>query len=260
MSLSLIDSHCHLDDDRFDDDRDAVIRRAASAGVDTIVIPATTAQRWPKVRRVAALDPRFYPAYGLHPWFMPEHRAEDIALLDEWLAQNPATALGECGLDFYASDADRPAQLQLFRDQLALAASHRLPVIIHARKALDDVLRELRACRLEQGGVVHSFSGSLQQAQQLVDLGFKLGIAATVSYERARRLREVVAHIDLEALLLESDAPDQPGAAHRGQRNEPAFIQDHLRDMACLRQMVDAELAQHLNRNCRELFALANDS
>jgi TatD DNase family protein len=255
MSFSLIDSHCHLDDVRFEDDRDAVLERAGTVGVEQMVVPATTSDSWPGIEVLARRYSGVFAAYGLHPMFMQHHVAGDVGSLDRWLDQNPAVAVGECGLDFFQSDTDSNEQLELFRGQLQVAANHRLPVIIHARKALDLVIRELRRSKVESG-VVHSFSGSLQQAEQLHALGFKLGIAATVSFDRARRLREVVRQIDPGALLIETDAPDQPGLSHRGQRNEPAFLPDHLDVMARLRDESPAVLAETLNRNCLSLFNL----
>ncbi len=255
MPLELIDSHCHLDDDRFDEDRVQVIQRAQLAGIRQIVIPATTAERWPKVRQLAVQTTGVSASYGLHPMFMSDHSTGDIQRLDAWLGQNDAVALGECGLDFYIQVSDQKAQMKLFRDQLALARMHQLPVIIHARKALDLVLREIRNSGVK-AGVIHSFSGSLQQAQQLADVGFKLGIAATVSYDRARKLRQVVKEIDIDTLMIESDAPDQSGPLHRGQRNEPGYLPDHLQIIAQLRSMDVNECAIKLNQNCRQLFGL----
>lgn len=255
MSVLLIDSHCHLDDDRFDADREQVIQRAHENGVQQFIIAATIASRWPKVRDVSTQNQGIHASYGLHPMFMSQHTNKHLAALDAWLDNNQAVAVGECGLDFYTAKTDETQQLKLLRGQLAVAANHQLPVIIHARKAMDLVLREIRQSRVESG-VIHSFSGSLQQAQQLVALGFKLGIAATVSFERASKLRDVVSAIDLEALLIESDAPDQSGEQHRGQRNEPAFIVDHLNVMAELRDMSRGDLARHLSQNTCALFDL----
>ncbi len=251
----MIDSHVHLDDPRFDEDRDAVIARARAAGVDGFVVPGTTAESWLRIAALAESVPGLYPAYGLHPWFMRRHRNEDIEALDRWLDVRPAVAVGECGLDFHAPDSDREAQLALFRAQLALARNHGLPLIVHARKSLDVVLHELRR---QDGleGVLHSFSGSLQQAQQAVELGFRLGIAATVGFERAQKLRRVVRKVDESALLIETDAPDQPGPAHRGERNEPAFLPGHLAVMAELRGQSPELLSSRLDENCRKLFRL----
>ncbi len=255
MIQHLVDSHCHLDDDRFDIDRDEVIKRAQSRGIDQFVIPATTAMRWPKIKQVSEDFPGIYTSYGLHPMFMAEHQRADLEALDAWLDKTPAVAVGECGLDFYQNDDDSESQLEFLRGQLQIAKSHELPVIIHARKSLDLVIREIRTSGIKQG-VIRSFSGSLQQAQQLVDLGFRLGIAAIVGYERAKKLRQIVAGIDLAALLIETDSPDQSGPVHKGQRNEPAFLLDHLAVIAELRDMDPVVCAQALSSNCRQLFKL----
>lgn len=253
--MKLIDSHCHLDDDRFDEGREQVIARAAAAGVTAMIVPATTANRWQKVKQVCGASGDIHAAYGLHPWFVEQHHIIHLRELDEWLEREKPVALGECGLDFYQSRRDEEWQKQLFTEQLQLAVNHRLPVIVHSRKSNDDVISLLRK-HATIGGVVHSFAGSLQQARQLYDLGFKLGIAASVSFERARKLRAVVAAMPDDALLLESDAPDQPGAAHRGEDNEPAYIVEHLQTMAELRQCGVEALATTLNRNAESLFGI----
>ena len=253
--MDLIDSHCHLDDDRFDDCREQVITRAAQAGVTRMVIPATTANRWDKVKQVCAEHEGLYPAYGLHPMFIEQHHVSHLRELDEWLEREQPIAVGECGVDFFHSKVDEKWQLQLFLEQLQLANSYHLPLIVHVRKAMDEVISLLRK-HARYGGVVHSFAGSQQQALQLHDLGFKLGIAATVGFERARKLRAVVAAMPDEALLLESDAPDQPGAGHRGQLNQPAYILEHLQTMAELRECAIADLAATLNQNAESLFKL----
>ena len=253
--MRLIDSHCHLDDDRLDSLRAEIIVEAAGLGVTRMILPATTANRWEKLKQLCDADDSLYPAYGLHPMFVEQHQPSHLRELDEWLGREAVVAVGECGLDFYVSRVDEKWQKRLFQEQLTLANNHRLPVIVHARKALDEVISLLRH-QGRQGGVIHSFSGSEQQARQLYDLGFKLGIAATVSFERARKLRAVVAVMPLDALLLESDAPDQPGAAHRGELNRPAYIVEHLQTIAELRQMEVSELAAALTRNTETLFNL----
>ena len=253
--MRLIDSHCHLDDDRLDDRRDEVIAEAAAVGVTCMIVPATTANRWEKLKSVCAHHDGLYAAYGLHPMFVEQHQAIHLRELDEWLEREAAVAVGECGLDFFNTRVDEKWQKQLLLEQLQLADNHHLPVIVHVRKAMDEVISLLRR-RGRQGGVIHSFAGSQQQAQQLYDLGFKLGISATLGFERARKLRAVVAAMPLDALLLESDAPDQPGASHRGQLNQPAYIVEHLQTMAELRQMEVVDLAAALTRNTESLFNL----
>jgi TatD DNase family protein len=253
--MQLIDSHCHLDDDRFHDLRGDVIDEAAALGVTRMIVPATTANRWEKVKQLCDRHADLHAAYGLHPMFIEQHQAAHLRELDEWLERERPVAVGECGIDFFTSRIDEKWQKQLFQEQLQLAENHGLPVIVHVRKAMDEVISLLRRqarCR----GVVHSFAGSEQQARQLYDLGFKLGIAATVGFERARKLRAVVAAMPLDALLLESDAPDQPGTAHRGQLNRPAYIVEHLQTMAELRQLEITDLAAALTRNTIDLFNL----
>ena len=251
--MELIDSHCHFDDDRFDGERTDLIAQATAANVTRMVIPATTANRWEKVKQVCHDHAGLYPAYGLHPMFIEQHHSSHLRELDEWLEREQPVAVGECGIDFFNSRVDEKWQRQLFSEQLQLANNHHLPVIVHVRKALDEVISMLRK-QAQYGGVVHSFSGSQQQAQRLYDTGFKLGIAATVSFERAQKLRAVVAAMPDDALLLESDAPDQPGAAHRGQLNQPAFIIDHLQTIAELRDCAVDDLAATLTQNTESLF------
>ncbi len=251
----IIDSHCHLDDERFDTDREQVIQRAYNAGVQQFIIPSTIANRWQNIKQLTDQFQGVYPSYGLHPMFMQEHQQSDVSRLDEWLDKEYAVAVGECGLDFYTGNNEQKQQLELFKSQLVIAKNHRLPVIIHARKSLDLILRELRIAPVDSG-VIHSFSGSLQQAEQLVGLGFKLGIAATVGFERAKKLKEVVKLIDISALLIESDAPDQPGPNHKGHRNEPSYLPEHLEVMADLRGMSKEVLAEQLTANSKQIFGL----
>lgn len=253
--MKLIDSHCHIDDDRLDAIRPQVMERAGEKGIERIIVPATTALRWQKIKTLCDTEPRLLPCYGLHPMFMQEHTRNDLVLLEQWLTAEKPVALGECGLDFFAGSEDEQWQIELFAGQIELASQFGLPLIVHARKSLDRVISLLRR-HSHHGGVIHSFSGSEQQASQLLDLGFYLGISATVSFERARRLRQVVSRVPIDRLLIESDAPDQPGYAHRGELNEPAFIVDHLSTMAELRQVDEASMANILNQNCARLFGL----
>jgi TatD DNase family protein len=251
----LIDTHSHFDDRSFDPDRDQAWQRALAAGVEAQIVPAVTAAEWPRVKEICERYAGAHPAYGLHPMFCEQHRDEDIAELDRWLTREQPVAVGECGLDFYIENPDRERQLQLFEAQLALAQKHDLPVIIHARRAVDRVIQTLRRYPGIRG-VLHSFSGSREQAEQLMKLGFYMSFGGPVTYPNATRLRELVRTLPLEALLLETDAPDQPGAAHRGERNEPAFLPEVLQEIATLRGE-DAETIAAANRkNVQQLFGI----
>jgi TatD DNase family protein len=251
--IDLTDSHAHLDDGSFDPDRAEVLRRAHEAEVRRIVVPAIHRDSWADIERLCARHPEALPAYGLHPIYLERHRPEHVAELTRWLADHPAVAVGEIGLDYFLEDLDRERQRQYFEEQLRVARELDLPVIVHARRAVDEVTSTLRRIG-KLRGVVHSFAGSEQQAEQLWRLGFHLGIGGPVTYERAQRLRRIVAHMPIEHLLLETDAPDQPGADHRGQRNEPAHIREVLRVVAELRGESEESVAAATTANAARLF------
>ncbi len=253
--MTLVDSHCHLDADEFDDDRDAVMERARKAGVQRQVVPAITAAEWPKLRDICAADENLFPAYGLHPMFLAEHRLEHMTQLREWLERERPVAVGECGLDYFVEGLDHDEQSHYFDAQLKLASDLDLPVIVHARRAVDAVTAAIRKVG-HLRGVVHSFSGSRQQAEQLWEQGFMLGLGGPVTYDRANRLRKLAATMPLEWLLLETDAPDQPDAGIRGQRNEPARLSVVLETISELRGVDPSEVAAATTANAERLFAL----
>ena len=251
--LNIVDSLAHLDDGRFEGDLDAVMTRAAEAGVDQVVIHATDRTSWMPIRDLCGNYPQTHPAYGLHPMFLAEDAPTHVDALSSWLDDHRAVAVGEIGLDFHGDGVDHDLQRHVFARQLDVARRRGLPVIVHARGALEEVILTLRRAGGLRG-VVHSFSGSEQQAQHLWDIGFCLGIGGPVTYERAQRLRRIVSRMPLDFLLLESDAPDQPDAAHRGQRNEPARVADVLRCIAGLRDESEAEIAAATTANAHRLF------
>jgi TatD DNase family protein len=251
----LIDSHCHLDAEEFDADRDAVVARAQAAGVSAQVVPAVEAAGWQKLRTICAAAPGLFPAYGLHPMYLSRHRPEHLTALREWLERERPAAVGECGLDFFVEDLDPTQQQFYFDGQLRLAREFERPVIVHARRAVDQVLAAIRRFSPLRG-VVHSFSGSADQAKRLYDHGFLVGLGGPVTYERANRLRGLAATLPLECLLLETDAPDQPDSAHRGQRNEPARLPIVLDTIASLRGIAPEVLAAATSKNAQRLFSL----
>lgn len=253
--MVLVDSHCHLDAAEFDSDRDAIVERAREGGVTRQIVPAVDAAGWPKLREICAAAPGLHPAYGLHPMFLPSHRDEHIPQLREWLQSERPVAVGECGLDYFVEGLDRDLQSHYFEAQLALAREFDLPVIVHARRAVDAVIASIRRVGGLRG-VVHSFSGSEEQARQLWKAGFLLGLGGPVTYERANRLRRLVADMPLEHLLLETDSPDQPDSGIRGQRNEPARLREVLHTIAALRGVDPEVVAEATTANARRLFGL----
>lgn len=251
----LVDSHCHLDAPEFALDRDAVIQRASAAGVTRQIVPAISAEGWPALKEVCASGHGLFPAYGLHPMFLSKHTPEHLTQLGDWLTHETPVAVGECGLDYFVEDLDQAQQQFYFDGQLALARDFDLPVIVHARRAVDAVIAAIKRVGGLRG-VIHSFSGSPEQARQLWQLDFMLGIGGPVTYERANRLRSLVAEMPLDYLLLETDAPDQPDAQHRGERNEPARLSFVCETVATLRGVPTSVVAEATTANAQRLFNL----
>ena len=253
--LDLIDSHSHFDVAEFDGDRAHALARARAAGVRRQIVPAIDAAGFARVRELCAREHGLYPAYGLHPMYLAEHRPEHLQELEQWIERERPVAVGECGLDFFVPGLDADAQREYFQRQLELARKFDLPLILHARRAVDEVTAAIRRIG-NLRGVVHSFSGSVEQAQHLWKLGFCLGLGGPLTYPRAHRLREIVATMPLEYLLLETDSPDQPLHGHQGQRNEPALLAEVCACVARLRGVEPEEVAAATTRNCERLFRL----
>ena len=257
-----IDTHCHLDAPEFDADRAAVRERAALAGVAHCILPAVAAAQFDAIR---ALAHRFGDSYalGIHPLFTPQATEGDLECLDRALADHRddprLVAVGEIGLDGFMPGLDWERQLFFYREQLRLARRHGLPVILHVRRSADALLRELRRQRVG-GGIAHAFNGSLQQARAFTDLGFCLGFGGTLTYERSLQIRRLAVELPLEALVLETDAPDIPphwiyrtaeeraGGAVQG-RNEPGQLPAIAEVLAQLRGATPEALAEATGAN-----------
>jgi TatD DNase family protein len=244
-----------LDLPEFDADRDRVIAAAREVGVARIVVPGIHAAGWPGLIGLCRPEDALYPALGLHPVYIDRHRDRHLRDLEGRLADHRLVAVGEIGLDFYLKDLDRDRQLRLFAAQLSIAASAGLPVLIHARKSHDEVLAALHRKRVI-GGIIHAFSGSLQQAFKYVELGFKLGFGGMLTFERSRRLRSLAAELPLNSIVLETDAPDMAVAAHRGERNSPSYLPDVLRSLAEVRDQDPVEIAQITTDNAKACLSL----
>ena len=253
--MRLYDSHSHLDAPEFDADRNAVIDRAEAAGITHQLVPAVAFERWPATQATCSLRPGLKAAYGLHPMYLPDHRIEHLDALGDWIERERPAAVGEFGLDFFVDGLDHETQRLYFVRQLEIAREFGLPVVLHARRAVDEVIATLRRIGGLRG-VVHSWSGSEEQAAQLWRLGFFLGVGGPVTFERARRLRRTVATMPIEHLLIETDSPDQPDAGRRGQRNEPAFLVDVLREVARLRGEDEGAVAEATTLNAEALFGV----
>lgn len=260
--MELIDTHCHMADARLGGDLGQVIARSQAAGVSQWVSPCAHRSEWDRLAMIQHHYPGMHTAYGIHPWYCAQHTQQDMEHLQVYLQQ--AVAIGECGLDFMAGRPDRDLQMHFFLAQLDLAQMLNKPVILHAVKSLDAIIQILK-CRSGLRGVVHGFSGSHQQAERLIDMGFYLGVGTRITWPNAHRLRDVVTQVSAEDLLLETDAPDQPiyqtseGVAKQSMQsdlNEPSVLPVVLEVAAKCRNMPPQELANQCNANAKVLFQL----
>ena len=264
-----IDTHCHLDASEFASDVQAVRARARAAGVAHCVLPAVCATNFDRVRELAHETGDSY-ALGIHPMYVAQAQDSDLATLDEALHQYRAdrqlVAVGEIGLDFFVPELSvsplRERQQYFYTEQLKLARRHDLPVLLHVRRSVDQVLKGLRAQASDKAwrGIAHAFNGSEQQAQAFMGLGLKLGFGGALTYERALQLRRLAISLPLAALVLETDAPDMPphwlyrSAAERADgraqaRNEPSEL-----------PRIGAELARLLGIDAPELARATSDN
>jgi TatD DNase family protein len=251
----LIDTHLHLDANEFDADRVALLARAHAAGVTGFVVPAVGRTGFARVLALAETTPGVFPALGIHPLTVDQADEADLDALDTLLAQGRAVAVGEIGLDHYVPGFDVARQGAFFTAQLDLARRYGLPVILHVRRAQDAVLAVLRQARVT-GGIAHAFNGSFQQAGAFIELGFKLGFGGAMTYEGSRRIRRLAAELPLDAIVLETDAPDMPPAWMPGGRNVPENLLKIATALAELRSLSLEEIALATSGNARTALRL----
>lgn len=234
----MIDSHCHLDFPVFDHDRAAVIARSQALGVRKMIVAGISRQHWPRLWSTVQTNAGLYAAFGLHPYFLAEHHNQDLLALREYLTRyqdHPKLcAVGEIGLDFLLTDLDRQRQIDLFEQQLELAAEFNLPVIIHARRANAQVTACLKLAKLPRAGIIHAFSGSYEEAMEYIKLGFLLGFGGAATWPRATRLQSVLKRLPLEHIALETDSlicrpPGSQLASATAQSNYHRFVSNWLR-------------------------------
>jgi len=256
--VQLIDTHTHLDFEMFDDDRAQVIARARNAGVERIVVLGVHAANWQRVWQLACDEPSVHAALGLHPVFLEEHQDAHVQQLRDWLerlrGEPKLCAVGEIGLDYYIDNPDIERQQRLLEAQLALAADFSLPVLLHVRRAHAPMIATLKRYKLERSGVIHAFSGSWEEAREYLRLGFRLGLGGAGTWHQAQRMHRVLRQLPLEAIVLETDAPDIPPAGHAGERNSPELLPEICRRLADLKGIDAHALAAASYRNSCELF------
>lgn len=257
-STGLIDTHCHLDFEAFDTDRAEVLARCRIQGISDIVIPAVSADTFERTRRctTSTSGPKLHFALGLHPILINQHQPHHLNQLDEQLAiSNNCAAVGEIGLDYFDKLLDKEKQRLFFSKQLIIANRHKLPVIIHIRKAHDDCLAILEQHPVV-GGTIHAFNGSIQHAHKYIELGFALGFGGMLTYQRSRKIKQLAEQIPLDHIVLETDAPDMTVSQHRGDRNSPEYLTFVLQSLAKIKLLSLAEVAEATSRNAKRVLRI----
>jgi TatD DNase family protein len=264
-----VDTHCHVSDEKFDADREAVIERATAAGVTTLIEIAESPDTWDAAVALAEKYPFIYASLGIHP-----HHAHHVGpgawpelsrKLREHLKRPKVVAIGEFGLDYFRMQNTKEEQDYLFRQQLDLAKELAKPIVIHCRDAHEDIQKRLkeyypdasytRACP-DPKGTIHCFSGSWEDAQTYLAHGFVLGIDGPVTYPNSKQLKENVTRLPLERIVLETDSPYLPPQTHRGQRNEPAHIPAIAAMIAELKHRDTGEVGRQTTLNAKALFRI----
>ncbi len=260
--MSLIDSHCHFDLAAFDGRREALLDECHQQGLEALIVPGLEPQQWLRLQQLLgshqASPCRLYAAAGLHPWWVkdcPLTPAQVQASLAQQLTAGEWVALGETGLDG-SIDCPMERQQAYLSVQLTLATDLNKPLILHAHQAHNPLLQLLSRYRPPAGGVIHAFSGSPEIAQQYWRLGFYLGVGGTITYGRAHKTRRALATMSLDALLLETDAPDMPLSGCQGQPNSPVQLPLVAQCLAELQGLPLARVQQQTTANTRQLFGL----
>ena len=254
--MELFDTHCHLDLPVFDQDRKLLVQKAEEVGVKNILVPAIKKDDWRVLRMHVALNKNLHAALGLHPMFIEEHTDQHLHDLEMALNLPPVSAVGEIGLDFYEPNHNREKQEMFFRSQLKLAVLKGLPVILHVRKAHNEVLKHLKMLNFKEGGIVHAFNGSLQLAKDYIKMDFKLGFGGTMTHARSVKIRELVKALPLESIVLETDAPDMIPSSSKSSRNTPVHLIDNFRALCSLRSESPEELARVTTKNAKEVLGI----
>ncbi len=253
--MQFTDSHCHLDFIEFDSSRQQLIAACHDANIQRFIVPGITAKRWSRVLQLCQEYPCAKPCLGLHPWWIDKATPADLQRLQHYLSTEKVYAVGEIGIDGAIADIEK--QSDYFAQQLEIANQFQLPVIIHHRKSHHLIRPLLKQSKPQHSGVIHAFSGNYQQAKVYLDLGFKLGIGGTISYQRAKTTRATVAKLPLESILLETDAPAMPLQGFQGEINSPLQINNVFTHLCRLRSEPAHQIAEQIENNVEQLFGFS---
>ena len=252
----LADSHAHLEMNDFDRDRDEVIRRAENAGVDLIITVGTTLDDCRKAVSIANKYKNVYAAIGIHPHEVKDIDETTYETLKKLAKMDKVVAFGEIGLDFFRNLSPRDVQIRRFGEQLELASEIGLPIIIHDRDAHQETLEMLGGWKGKHRGVVHCFSGNYKMAEKCLEMGFFISIPGAITFGKSEKLQDVIRHIPVTDILVETDAPYLTPHPHRGKRNEPAYVIHTARKVAEIKGLSLEELASVTYQNTKNVFGI----
>ena len=262
-----VDTHVHWDASEFELDREQAVVRAKQVGVHCCFNPSVDVESFASVHDIALASrarsdwPLVLPAYGIHPLYVEQAAKTDIEALDRQLAMHRPVAIGEIGLDGFAGAPDMALQRPWFEAQLMLAINHGLPVLLHVRHAVEEVIQSLKRVQGNQkkipGGIAHAFNGSESQAEQLIRMGFLLGFGGSMTYEGSTRIRRLAAQVPMDHIVLETDAPDMAPVWLQRARNESAELPKIAKALAELRGISLSTLAEKTYNNAQKLIAHA---
>jgi TatD DNase family protein len=248
-----IDTHTHISDFRFDADRDEVIKRAETAGVNKIFEILCEPEVWNKGLDLAKRE-NIFVSFGIHPHQAKDVKASDFTELEKNIKINKCIAVGETGLDYHYDLSPRNLQKKVFRKQVEIAKNNSLPLVIHCRNAYNDTIEILREFSLHHTGVIHSFDGSLEQAQIFIEMGFLLGICSVITFPKSDELKNVVSRIDISKLLSETDCPYRAPQKFRGKRSEPSYVVEIIKEIARIKNISFGAAEEITSQTAQKMF------
>lgn len=255
--MVLIDTHCHLDNEEFEEDLDEMFQRAREIGVNYFCLPAIDSESFPKMQALKSKYPQeVFLMTGLHPCHVKDNYKEELAFIHQSLQNNKYIAVGEIGIDLYWDKTTLVIQKEAFKQQLQWAIEFKLPIVIHARESLNEIFDVMDGLNLEGiTGVFHCFSGDYEHAQKALSYGFYLGIGGVVTFKNGK-IDQFLNQIPLEKIVLETDAPYLAPVPYRGKRNEPAYLLSVLKKLAEIYAVSENEIAHQTTNNAKKLFNL----
>lgn len=256
--MKIVDSHSHIDDEKFDIDREEVVSLFDENKIDFIVDPASDVKSSEKIVEIVKKFSRVYGAVGIHPHEVEDITDDDLKKIYNLSFSNKIVAIGEIGLDYYYDNSPREKQKEIFRKQLEIAKKRNLPVIIHTREAMQDTFDILSEFKGDITGVMHCYTGSFEMAEKFINLGFYISISGVVTFKNATNVSEMAKKIKLDNLLIETDSPYLTPEPNRGKRNESKFVWLVAQKLSELKNIEINNLIYNTNSNARNLFKIDN--